>query len=109
MLSLSLSPLYPTISPLWLSLSALSPTLQRSAGRRVLTQWAGGERLQTAPPDRTTRNECGPASHFDRQVAEHVGVDRLRRVLGIAALLLGALKLVDFAPVRFSATSHVRA
>ena len=31
----------------------------------------------------------GPASHSVRQVAEDVGVGRLRRVLGVAALLLG--------------------
>ena len=31
----------------------------------------------------------GPASHSVRQVAEDVGVGRLRRVLGVAVLLLG--------------------
>ena len=42
--------------PLWLSLSALSPILQRSAGRRVLTQWAGGEsRRSNAQTDQLAR------------------------------------------------------
>ena len=44
-----------------------------------------------ACPDQTTCNESGPALQVVRQVAEDVGVGRLRRVLGVAALLLGVV------------------
>ena len=46
----SLSALSDYLSALALSLSALSQTLQRSPGRRVLTQWAGvGEAANCSP------------------------------------------------------------